>query len=219
MTDIALSDTATLAESFTIIGAGSTASMPVVPLATLRKHLNWPTSKGTEDDDELLEVAAGCEDTIEVYLGRPIRTTAVVERHDGGKAALLLRRNPCPCTTCSTYRMITITSVVEDGNILAAHDYSLDPDSGLLYRGVTLVQTWISRIPAGITVSYTAGYTSTPPWASMAQKRFVEHLWTRSQQSRHTRGGGEPPEAGAAPTYLLPYMVQSLLTPHRAPGW
>jgi hypothetical protein len=193
--------------------------MPVVPLANLRKHLNWPASKGTEDDDELLELAAGCEDTIEGYLGRPIRTAAVVERHYGGKAALALRRNPCPCTTCSAYRTITITSVVEDGNALSPGDWSLDPDSGLLYRGTTVAQTWLSQTPAGIVVTYTAGYTTTPPWVAMAQKRFVEHLWTKSQQSRHTRGGGEPAEASASPTYLLPYLVQSLLNAHRSGGF
>jgi hypothetical protein len=219
VTEIALADTTHLADSFSVLGVGSTSPMPVVLLADLRKHLNWPTSKGTEDDDELLALAASCEDTIEGYLGRPIRTAQVTEHHYAEGAALALRRNPCPCTTCSPYRTIAIDSVVEDGSTLSASDYTLDAASGLLYRGTTIVQSWVAITPAGVAVTYTAGYTSTPPWVAMAQKRFVEHLWTKSQQSRHSRGGSEPAGDSASPTYLLPYLVQSILSPHRAPGF
>jgi hypothetical protein len=219
MTDVAFVDTAHGADSLTILGVGSTAPMPVVPLADLRAHLNWPISKGTADDDELLAMAEACVDTLEGYLSRPVRTAAGVERHSVGNPALLLRRNPCPCMVCMAYRTITITSVVEDGTTLTAADYTLDPEAGLLWRGTTAGYPWISLTPAGVVVTYTAGYTTPPPWVVMAVKRLVEHLWTRSQQSRHSRSGSEAAEAAPVPTYLLPYMVQSLLTPHQAPGW
>lgn len=190
--------------------------MPIVSLADLRAHLNWPSSKGTEDDDELEALAASCEDIIESYLGRPARTAQVAETHYGGKNALLLQRTPCPCTTCSAYRVLTITSVVEDGAALDSTQWTLDSASGLLYRGTTIAQAWTSITPAAIVVTYSAGYSTPPPWLTMAVKRLVEHLWTKSQQARHGRSSAM--ESGV-PTYLLPYMVQSILNPHRDPGW
>lgn len=195
--------------------------MPVVSLSDLRAHLNWPSSKDTSQDAELLALGDACADTIEGYLGRPIRAKTVVERFNGGVSALNLRMNPCPCVTCMAYQQhITITSVVEENTTLTSNDYTLDPDAAILWRGKLTNWPWLARTPAGIVVTYAwAGYTSTPPWVTLSVKRMVEHLWGRSKDSRHERTAPERTEERAAPAFLLPYMVQSLLTPHRAPGF
>lgn len=196
---------------------------PLVSLADAKAHLNQ-TGSVTTNDGELLAMLGAVTDAVESHLGRPVRRKVVTDRFSGAcRPSLNLRSVPCPCTTCQPYRVLTVTSVLEDGQTLdPATDYTLSLNAGVLYRGaVTAAWLWSDRSRENVQVTYTTGYTGTPPWARLAVLRAIENTWTRSQQRPHPAyGQGSDSEfepSGMA--YTLPYAVEALLRPHRSPGF
>ena len=198
---------------------GTTAA-GLVSLADVKRHLNWPITD-VSADAEMLDFIASATDTVEGYLCRPLRRQTFVDVFQGGRNGLPLRHVPCPCSSCAGSRIMSITTVAENGVTLNAGngDYTLEQSTGILWRGplVPSALRWISMQP--IVVTYVAGTTATPGWAQMAVKRMVEHLWTQSQAPRMERGGASAAEDSPSPIYLLPYMVQSLLDQHRGGGF
>lgn len=194
---------------------------PLISLADARAHLNWTSSTGTSNDAELMDVVLSASDTIEGYLGRPVRRQTFAEQYNAPPGGIALRQTPCACSACEPYRVLTVASIVIGTvTLTSGTDYALDPATGIIWPGPYPIPGGSFAVSGAVTVTYTAGYTATPGWAQMATKRLVEHLWTRSQAPRHSRSAQpEPTEVQPSPTYLLPYMVQSLLEPHRAEGF
>lgn len=194
----------------------------VVSLVDLRAHMNRTT---IVDDAELLRVSTEATSILMGELGRPTRRLTYTDTRrarslspdcDRGSSSrepltLALRMTPCACAACRPYRLLTVTSVVAGGVTLDPSTYSLDEISGVLRIWSLYASTSVD-----VVITYVAGYAVLPEWLPMAVKRLTEHLWTRSQQARHTRGGAEPSEARPSAAYLLPYAVESLIAPHCA---
>jgi hypothetical protein len=116
-------------------------------------------------------------------LGRTIVRRTVTEVYDGGRLAINLRSTPA----------VSITSVTENGTLLAAGDYLLNPATGLLYRGSTLSSLWFAWGRQNIAVVYVAGLAAiNTPEADEALRvvrkvalNGVQRSWQASQQASH----------------------------------
>lgn len=94
------------------------------------------------------------EALIEREVGTSFEARSWTETHDGGDYSVVLRRP----------YVLSITSVTEDGDAVTGYDYTYD--AGLLERrptGSTDSPTAWASGRRNITVTYTAGYSSTPP--------------------------------------------------------
>ncbi len=205
------------ADVFEVLGA---VQQPLVGLADMKRHLNLAR---TTDDAELYEMGLAVSDAVESYVGFPLRRKVITESHDGGVDSLLLRQAPCPCSVCAPYRTLSITSVTEDGISLVTSDYVLDASSGMLRRGTYgRGFVWSGAAAQGLVVVYVSGYLMTPPWARLAVLRALANSWQSSQQRPHPGFGqgrdDDVPTTSTTP-YVLPYAVQSLLSPHRQDGF
>lgn len=192
-----------------------TADLGVVSLADVKAHLNTPAVVGTTYDEELRDIIAAATVACADYTGRTLTRTTFTEWYSGGGMMLPLRHSP----------VISVTTVSENGTALTASDYVLDEANGVLWRGTTSTQmAWTSGV-RNVNVTYVAGYADPPVAIRMAVLRMVEHLWQRSQQAPHPALGmqssstGLPDESLPRNTYLLPYQVQSWLTPYRVAGF
>lgn len=197
---------------------------PLVGLAEIKEHLGL--SAVTATDTQILAMLADVTDAVESAVGRPLRRTTLVESFSGEfRQALRLRSIPCPCTVCAPFRVLTISSLTEDGaSLVQGVDYVLSSLSGVLTRGtVPGFATWSGWADQNVTATYVTGYRGTPRWARLAVLRAMENIWTRSQQRPHP-GFGQAPDSdfGAQTSYgmfVLPYPVQALIEPHIAPGF
>jgi hypothetical protein len=199
---------------------------PICSLADIKAQMNTPTAQ-TVNDAELLNMALAISDSIEAYLGFPIRQRTVTELYDGNVEALCLRTTPCPCSVCSQYSVLTVATVVENAVTLnQGTDYVLDARRGLLRRGqfggaYGYNWTWIYIYAEGISVTYTTGYRATPPWARQAFLRAMTNAWQRTQSRPHP-GIGQAAMADEMPSqnpYALPFHVTAILQPHKGGAW
>lgn len=133
----------------------------------------------------------------------------------------------------SEYPVITLTSVTEDGVVLAATDYELDTDTGVLYRLCSDYRTcWTA---CKITVVYIAGFvlpgTASPAVRTLPQDledaalRLIKAEYNARQRDpmlksqdipgviAETYWVGAPSDDSAA----MPPEVTALLNPHRRP--
>lgn len=184
----------------------------IISIEDARAALNLATSDRTPDEEIRLYVQAATE-IVEDLVG-PVLTASVTEKHTGGGYALGLFR-----------KATAITSVTEDGTALTSGDYSLDPNSGLLWRGTYPgAGTWSADTTAGITVVYTVGAAVVPPSVILAGRELVRHLYAVGQQPwRQPYGGGIEDAMLTTPSgYAVPNRVVQLLKPHmsgRVPGF
>lgn len=126
-------------------------------------------------------------------------------------AALVLARRP----------LVSITSVTEDGTLLAAADYEYDAAAGLLYRLSSDVRiVWTA---AKITVVFVAGWDTVPDDLTLAATKLATTFWLEGGRDPNLRkvqveGVGlreywvPPTTDPAIPTEVLdllgPYMNQ-----------
>lgn len=124
----------------------------LVDLEALKDELQITT---TTNDDYLEGLLLRVSEAIETHCHRvfAVETVSEVFRPDAGAKAheaLILTRRP----------VIAITSVTADGTLLAASEYEVDKESGLLYRlSDDARSTWSE---AKITVVYSSGYATIP---------------------------------------------------------
>lgn len=135
----------------------------ILSLAWAKTHLNLT---GTVDDEELRRFIAAATKVVEGKVGSVVRHT-VVDQYDGGRPSIRLRQPP----------VISITSVAENGTIVASTGYKLSPDTGLLYRVSGYAQLcWVSGF-RNIDVTHVAGRVDPPENISLASEIIVQHLW------------------------------------------
>ena len=187
----------------------------IVSLDDAKYHLNIPATD-TSQDAELTRMIDAAADLCEQYVGAVLgRRTYTAELYDGNNEFLRLR-NP---------KAISITSVYENGALLAAAAYALDPTGQRLYRvgSGTLYATnsygyWTGGMN-NISVTYVSGFVNPPAAAKQGVLEVIRHLWQTQRGSMSVMGrnlAGD--ETYQTPTYSLPRRAMELLDPVSLPG-
>lgn len=175
----------------------------IVSVAEVKKQLNIPADDDSQDD-ELAAYIAAVTEVVEDIVG-PVDPREVTETHPGGTRTLILRLPPA----------LSITSVTEDGSVLAAADYTASLDSGVLYRA----HGWW----APVTVVYQAGRSSVPASVKLAAKELVMVNFRPqlggdySPFDTDAPGEGVPGEVRLG--FFVPNRARELLKPFEQGGW
>jgi hypothetical protein len=127
------------------------------------------------DREQLQWLCLVASDAVERDLGRIIARRTVTEVYDGGRWSIMLRSTP----------VLSITSVTESGTLLGVGDYTINPSTGLLYRGSTLSTQWWAWGRQNVTVVYVAGFADVPRIVRKVALNGVQRMWEQSQQASH----------------------------------
>jgi hypothetical protein len=127
------------------------------------------------DREQLQWLCLVASDAVERDLGRIIARRTVTEVYDGGRWSIMLRSTP----------VLSITSVTESGTLLGVGDYTINPSTGLLYRGSTLSTQWWAWGRQNVTVVYVAGFADVPRIVRKVALNGVQRMWQESQQASH----------------------------------
>lgn len=187
----------------------------VISLDQAKAHLNIPASN-TTNDEEIRRFIDAATDLAENYVGCILgRQTFTNEKYDGNTDHLRIR-NP---------KVISIASVYENGNLLNAADYLLDPTGQRLYRVTTVAYSasnyygiWAPGAN-NITVTYTAGFLNPPGAVQQGVLEILRHLWQTQRGAVSVMGRAQPgDDFYPASTYSLPRRAMELLDPASLPG-
>jgi hypothetical protein len=191
------------------------AEIGVVSLSEAKTHLNIPATD-TDYDDELRLFMDATTDLVENYLGIIIgKRTFTSELYDGNNEFIRIR-NP---------KVISITSVYENGELLNSGQYVMDYTGQRLYRigSGTLYATnsygyWSGGMN-NISISYIAGFVNPPAAVRQGTLETLRHLWQTQRGSSSVMGRQlQGDETYSTPTYSLPRRAMELLDPASLPG-
>jgi hypothetical protein len=180
------------------------AGTDIVTLAEVKTHLNIPSSD-TSQDAELAGFISAATPVIEHVVG-PVVAREVVEKHDGGDEAIVLRQPP----------VLSITTVTEDGAAVASSGYTLS-DAGVLYRTYGVWLCGRSKVQ----VTYQAGRTVVPPSIALAAKELIRINWRPQQGGNYSPfDGGAADQVGEVRLgFFVPNRVAEMLAPHAQGGF
>lgn len=151
-------------------------ALPLVTVDEAVAHLRAAGVITSADDIEQLEwLCAVATDAVERDLQIVVAPRSVTETYNGGDSEIFLHCTP----------VISVTSVLEFGSLLAAADYFVDAVAGVVYRGTT---AGLGRFSAGrqnIQVTYTCGYPDPPRVLRKVALNAVQAMWQQSQQAGH----------------------------------
>jgi uncharacterized phiE125 gp8 family phage protein len=164
----------------------------IVTLAEAKTHLRIA---GAADDAQLQATIDAATDLCEQVTSQVWTAKAVTESYDGLMTISLSLR---------TLPVLSVTTVVESGAAVPATGYTLDANSGVLYRGSPLAPMLWQSGRQNITITYQAGPPgAVPPRIKQGTLEVTAHLWNRQ------RGGSNLPrqeEFGPSP-WGLPLSV------------
>ena len=191
------------------------ADIGVIGLAEAKEYLNIPATD-TSLDEELRRFIDASTDLAETYVGQVLgRRTFTDELYDGGTEFIRIR-NP---------KVISITSVYENGYLISPTAYALDYTGQRLYRvgSSTLFATnsygyWTQGFN-NIKITYVAGYVNPPASARQGVFEILRHLWQTQRGAMNVMNrqlNGD--ELYSSPTYSLPRRAMELLDPTSFPG-
>lgn len=187
----------------------------IVSLEDAKTHLNIP-STDTDYDDELMRFIDVASDLCESYVGQILgRKTFTNELYDGNNEFIRIR-NP---------KVISITSVYENGALLNSGQYVMDYTGQRLYRigSGTLYATnsygyWSGGMN-NISITYIAGYVNPPAAVRQGVLETLRHLWQTQRGASSVLGRQlQGDEMYSTPTYSLPRRAMELLDPASFPG-
>jgi hypothetical protein len=178
------------------------------------EYLNIPASSANEN--EIRRYIDAATDLAEQYCGVVLgRRTYTSELYDGG-AEFIRIRNP---------KVVSVTSVYENGALLNSGQYVMDYTGQRLYRigsGTLYATNSYGYFTAGmnnVSVTYVAGYANPPMSAKQGVLEIIRHLWTTQRGAMNVMGrqlAGD--ELYSTPTYSLPRRAMELLDPVSLPG-
>ncbi len=143
--------------------------MSLTSLASVKDFKNLST---IEHDAEILRLIPAVDGFIEAYCNRPLEQATVTEYHStrAGQTTLRLKRYPVASIT-SLYD--DVDRVYAAATLLAATDYVLDEESGL----VTLDGLTFQEGLKNIKVVYTAGYAAGSHERALLEQAAIELVW------------------------------------------
>lgn len=191
--------------------------MSIASLSETKDYLNIPAAD-TSHDVELQRFIDAADPVIEDIVG-PVNQVQVTEWYDGGRATIVLRKNPViSVDTVTEYvnaapHVLTVAATPAAGG---TYTYSFDPD-GILHRTIGSGPTWFAGGVGNIAVTYTAGRDTVPPTIKLAALELIRHLYQSTQQGgRPAFGGGALEEGPWAPaSFAVPTRVIELLNPYK----
>lgn len=143
------------------------AASDVVSLDETKLQVNMDD---TTSDAELAVFISAASEAVEDYVGAVVNRT-VTEVFDGGREQVLLSKLP----------VVSVTSVTDNGTLLAASDYKVDAPSGVLTRVSGRDATCFNPGIQSLSVVYVAGRAAdtaaAPARYKMAALIIIQHLW------------------------------------------
>lgn len=196
----------------------------VVDLASVKAHLNIPTTD-TSQDAELQGYILAAGDLARDVVG-PLLPEQHTEWHNGGAPTITLDWLPVASVLSVTEYVSASTWVLTEqplGTSTDAYGYTVDLDRGQIVRRAT---GGAVCFPAGIKnvkTVYTAGRGGAIPWTvRLGSLELIRHLFQLTQQGGRPRFGGAAldGESMGVPTgFALPQRVLELWQPfNRTPG-
>lgn len=171
-------------------------------LDDLKQHINEASATNDAELQDFLDTAA---ELVARYVG-PLDAETVTEKHRyPTRGPLVLRRTP----------VLSVTSVTDfDDTAMAASDYDLDGDAGLLY--LAYGGAYSSWHTAGVTVVYEAGRTALPDPIRTAIFEVVRDMISGTQTGAGAREYGQDLEGPGFTSGrpVLPPYVLGLLEPY-----
>lgn len=185
----------------------------IVSLDEVKAHLNIATDN---HDEELRRFIDAATDLCENYVGSVLgRKTFVSEKYDGNTDIIRIR-NP---------RVISITSVYENGVLLTDKDYMVDYTGQRLIRlasGTLNVPNWYGVWAPGvqnIVVTYVSGFVISPPAGKQGVLETIRHLWQTQRGPTSVLGRTQTgDDFYQSASYSLPRRAMELLDPLALPG-
>lgn len=191
------------------------SQISIVSLDEVKSHLNI-ASTNTTNDEEIRRFIDAATDLCEQYVGCVLgRQTFVSEKYDGNTDIIRIR-NP---------RVISITSVYENGVLLTDKDYMVDYTGQRLIRlasGTLNVPNWYGVWAPGvqnIVVTYVSGFVISPPAGKQGVLETIRHLWQTQRGPTSVLGRTQTgDDFYQSATYSLPRRAMELLDPLSLPG-
>jgi hypothetical protein len=180
---------------------------PLIGLDEARRHLRITSSDPARDED-IRDFVDTATELCEAYTGRTYRRMQVTGTFDGGGRLVRLVRTP----------VVSILSVTESAIAVPDSGWTLNADTGALYRGPS---TGCGRWAWGrqnIVVTYTAGPVpaQVPALVRQAVKELLRHLWdTQRGGSNLPRQAGVGDDWDPRQGYSMPRRVTELLDTER----
>ena len=178
------------------------------------EYLNIPAASANEN--EVRRFIDAATDLAEQYTGVVLgRRTYTSETYDGGNEFIRIH-NP---------KVISVTSVYENGYLLNSNQYFVDITGQRLYRlgSGTLYATnsygyWTAGVN-NVVITYVAGYVNPPMSAKQGVLEILRHMWQTQRGAMNVMGRTQSgDELYPSSTYSLPRRAMELLDPTSLPG-
>lgn len=128
--------------------------------------------------DELIrDILDAASEDVEQITGRAVRRKTVTDTFNGGKSGVALRSVP----------VISVTSVTDSGGVISVGGYTVDSNSGILYRGSSLAPISFIAGHQNVVVVYVAGMAVVP-----ARYRDAIREISRERYDLQRGGSGQP---------------------------
>lgn len=149
-------------------------------LTTLASVKTWLGITATTDDVQLARMVTAASDYIKAWLSRDITSTIYTNEkyHGTGNGTLVVRQWP----------ITAIASITVDGSLVDPSLYAFDGRFIYLNNGYAF-----NKGRANVVVTYTAGYTTTPPSLEQACIEFIGMKYRERERIGHSSKniGGE----------------------------
>lgn len=176
------------------------AEPPLISLAEAKSHLGITS---TTNDDELRSFIGVATGAAEHFTGRVLAPRTIIERHDGGRPSIVLRKPA-----------LSITSVQQLSATMSADGYQLDLTGQIVTRMFGYQPGCWTYGMGAITVTYRAGLAGADlTVARHGVKELLSHLWQTQRGARKTNYNVDMGDAGTG--YTMPTRVRQLLEPLR----
>lgn len=195
----------------------------IVDLASVKAHLNIPTSNTTWDD-ELQGFILAAADLARDVVG-PVTAEQHTEWHNGGSPSIVVDWLPLASVQSVTEYIGPTAWVLTEqplGSSTDSYAYSVDTDRGQITRRAVGDAVCFPHGVKNVKVVYTAGRGGSIPWTvRLGSLELIRHLYQLTQQGGRPRFGGaalDGENGSMVPSgFALPNRVLELWQPFKRP--